>query len=74
MDYKAEIKGIFVARYKDSLIAYFNYNGDQEGLTIKNYITHEYEKILREVFEFTAEEIATIFNRIYFDTFRKGDD
>ena len=67
-----DMKNIFIKRYEDAVYEYFDYTGDREGKTIRNYVCSEYKKILEDVFKMPESEISAIYQRLYAETYYKG--
>ena len=63
------MKEKFLQRYKDAVMAYFNYPGSGEGHREKLYIADEYEKIMIEEFEMTHEELRQIYHELYWSVY-----
>ena len=68
------MKEKMIERYKKAVWAYFSYNGDSEGKTIKHYIIREYEDILVEEYGMDVGTINMMFQSLYNEYYIKGSE
>ena len=66
---RESLKEMLTRRYIAAIKEYFNYSGDTEGRTIKNYIMDEYRKLLEEEAKMPHEDVMDIYGRIYSETY-----
>ena len=65
-------KNRFIERYKAEVIKYFNWSSsDQEGRLIQYFISREYERILKEEFDMTENEVSELYQQLYAETYSK---
>ena len=68
------MKDIFIQRYKDKVMDYFNWTYDSDGRMIRRGVFEEYAKILQEVFGMTEKEVSDMYHTLYAEKYFKKEE